>query len=95
MRSSLFGRNKNGNQSKAQTNKTSNMGRALLYAIIGFFLTATVVALIAPLIFHGANMEKVGELIGAPLGFVGGIIGFIYGLISSRRIKQRKKAEQD
>jgi ABC-type antimicrobial peptide transport system permease subunit len=70
------------------------MGRALLCAIIGFFLTATVVALLAPLIFQGANMEKVGELIGAPLGFVGGVIGFIYGLISSRRIKQRKMAEQ-
>ena len=70
------------------------MGRALLYAIIGFFLTATVVALLAPLVLPGANMEKVGELIGAPLGFVGGAIGFIYGLKSSRRIKQRKMAEQ-
>ena len=70
------------------------MGRAILCAIIGFFLTATAVGLAAPLIFPGANMEKVGELIGAPLGFVGGIVGFIYGLISSRRIKKRKILEQ-
>lgn len=70
------------------------MGRALLCAITGFFLTAIVFALLAPLIFAGANMAKVGELIGAPLGFVGGVIGFIYGLISSRRIKKRKLAVQ-
>jgi hypothetical protein len=62
--------------------------------IIGFFLIATVVPLFVSLIFQGANMEKVGELIGAPLGIVGGVIGFNYGLISSRRIKQRKIAEQ-
>ena len=70
------------------------MGRALLCAIIGFFVTATVVGLLAPLILKGANMEKVGELIGAPLGFVGAVIGFVYGLISSRRINQQKLAEQ-
>ena len=70
------------------------MGRALLCAILGFFLTATAVALLTPLISHGANMEKVGELIGAPLGFMGGIIGFVYGLVSSGRIKKRKLAEQ-
>ena len=70
------------------------MGRALLCAIIGFILTAIIFALLAPLVFHGASMEKVGELIGAPLGFVGGVIGFVYGLTSSRRIKKRKMAEQ-
>lgn len=71
------------------------MGRALICAIIGFLLTAIVVAWLTPLIFQGANMEEVGVVIGAPLGFVVGVIGFIYGLISSRGIKQRKMAEQE
>lgn len=70
------------------------MGRVLLSTIIGFFVTAIVVGLLAPFNFKGTNMEKVGELIGVPLGFVGAAIGYVYGLISSRRIKLRKLADK-
>lgn len=72
---------------------TSPMIRAILCALAGFLLAATVVALLSPLIFPDADPEEVGEKVGAPIALVGAGIGFIIGFLWSRRIQQRKALE--
>lgn len=69
------------------------MGRALLYAIISFILTAIVFALLAPLLFQGDDMRKVGQLLGAPVALFAAALGFVLGLLSSRRKKTVKLPE--
>jgi hypothetical protein len=71
------------------------MIRAILYALAGFILTMVIFALLAPLLFQGADMRKVGAMLGAPAALVGGILGFIIGLVRSRKAKQQKRVEQD
>lgn len=61
------------------------MVRAIIFAVLFIVVGGILFALIAPLVFQGANMEKVGQAAFPIIAPVCGVIGFIVGL------KTRKK----
>jgi len=70
------------------------MIHAILYSIVGFVITVSVTGVLAHFLLRGANMEKVGEIIGFPAGLVGATIGFVFGIARSRKIQRRRLAGQ-
>ena len=55
------------------------MLKAILFALLFIVLGMIVFAFIAPILFHGANMEQVGFTASPFITIISGVVGFIVG----------------
>jgi hypothetical protein len=63
----------------------ARIGKSPLFAVLFAVVGMTLFALLAPLLFPGANMRKLGQLAGPVILSVGGGIGFVFGWIRAKK----------